>query len=141
MSCQNQQCYHSWIKNTLFCSQFSPLNTGNCILGLWNSKIIWGGGGGGDTPRRYQLTNSPNWSPYIALKNELREFDKRSKIFLFKIILLILVDFALDNLWLSLGENWFWTLLGHKGLIQSNSQSWGPCISQSNIQTVSWTVN
>ena len=40
-----------------------------------------------------------------GLKNELREFDKRSKIFLFKIILSILVDFALDNLWLSLGEN------------------------------------
>ena len=28
---------------------------------------------------QYQHTNSPNWSPYISLKNELREFDKRSK--------------------------------------------------------------
>ena len=69
-------------------------------------------------------TNSPNWSPYISLKNELREFDKRSKIFLFKIILSILVDFALDNLWLSVGENWFWTLLGHKGLKEKMKIYW-----------------
>ena len=27
--------------------------------------------------------NSPNWSLYISLKNKLREFDKRSKHFLF----------------------------------------------------------
>ena len=27
-------------------------------------------------------TNSPNWSLYISLKNELREFDKRSKHFI-----------------------------------------------------------
>ena len=26
-------------------------------------------------------TNSPNWSLYISLKNELREFDKKSKHF------------------------------------------------------------
>ena len=32
---------------------------------------------------QYQHTNSPNWSLYISLKNELREFDKRSKHFLF----------------------------------------------------------
>ena len=48
--------------------------------------------------------------------NELREFDKRSNIFLFVIILLILIDFAHDSLWISLGENWFWALLGLKGL-------------------------
>ena len=30
----------------------------------------------------YPHTNSPNWSPYISLKNESREFDKRSKYFL-----------------------------------------------------------
>ena len=31
---------------------------------------------------QYPRTNSPNWSLYISLKNELREFDKRSKHFL-----------------------------------------------------------
>ena len=30
---------------------------------------------------QYLNTNSPNWSLYISLKNELREFDKRSKYF------------------------------------------------------------
>ena len=38
-------------------------------------------------------------------------------IFLFVIILLILIDFAHDSPWISLGENWFWALLGLKGLI------------------------
>ena len=32
------------------------------------------------------------------------------------IILLILIDFADDSLWISLGENRFWALLGLKGL-------------------------
>ena len=31
---------------------------------------------------QYPHTNSPNWSLYISLKNELREFDKRSKYLL-----------------------------------------------------------
>ena len=31
---------------------------------------------------QYPRTNSPNWPLYITLKNELREFDKRSKYFL-----------------------------------------------------------
>ena len=65
---------------------------------------------------QYPHTNSPNWSPYISLKNYLREFGKRSNIFLFVIILLILIDFAHDSLWISLGENWSWALLGLKGL-------------------------
>ena len=30
---------------------------------------------------QYSLPNSPNWSPYISLKNYLRDFDKRSKHF------------------------------------------------------------
>ena len=54
---------------------------------------------------QYPLTNSPNWSPYISLKNYSREFGKRSNIFLFVIILLILIDFAHDSLWILLGEN------------------------------------
>ena len=32
---------------------------------------------------QYPLANSPNWSLYISLKNKLREFEKRSKHFLF----------------------------------------------------------
>ena len=32
------------------------------------------------------------------------------------IILLILIDFAHDSLWISLAENWFWALMGLKGL-------------------------
>ena len=31
---------------------------------------------------QYPHTNSPNWSLYISLKNELREFDNRSRHFL-----------------------------------------------------------
>ena len=45
------------------------------------------------------------WSPYISLNNYLKEFGKRSNIFLVVIILLILIDFAHDSLWISLGEN------------------------------------
>ena len=44
-------------------------------------------------------------------------------IFLFVIILLILIDFAHDSLWISLGENWFWALLGLKGLIKPATQA------------------
>ena len=33
------------------------------------------------TKSQYPHTNSPNWSPYISLKNELREYDKRSEHF------------------------------------------------------------
>ena len=42
------------------------------------------------------------------------------RFFPFVIILLILIDFALDNLWILLGENWCWSLLGLKGLSQDN---------------------
>ena len=66
---------------------------------------------------QYPHTNSPNWSPYISLKNYVREFGKRLNIFLFVIILSILIDFAHDSLWKSLGENWSWALLGVKGLM------------------------
>ena len=40
------------------------------------------------------------------------------------IIWLILIDVALDNLWILLGENWCWSLLGLKGLkqVQNNYQ-------------------
>ena len=35
------------------------------------------------------------------------------------IIKLILITLSLDNVWILLGENWFWSLLGLKGLIQA----------------------
>ena len=49
IACKNWLCgYETWMKaifsrmkNTLFFFQFSPQNTGNHILGLWNSKIFW----------------------------------------------------------------------------------------------------
>ena len=37
------------------------------------------------------------------------------------IILSILIDFALDNLWMSLGENCVWSPLGLKWLIERRS--------------------
>ena len=59
-----------------------------------------------------QIINSPNWSPYISLKNLLREFDKRSLV----IILSTLITISLGNIWILLGENWCWSILGLKGL-------------------------
>ena len=44
---------------------------------------------------------------------------KDQGIFSLLIILLILITISLDNLWISLGENWCWSLLGLKGLIQT----------------------
>ena len=75
---------------------------------------------------QYPHTNSANWSLYISLKNKFRKFNKRSKIVndLFVINLLILLDFALDNQWILLGENWCWSLLGLKGLtVQSGAHN------------------
>ena len=38
-------------------------------------------------------------------------------IFCVVIILLILITLSLDNVWISLGENWCWSLLGNEGLM------------------------
>ena len=67
IACKNWLCgYETWMKaifprmkNTLFCSQFSPRNTGNRILGLWNSEIFWGSMPP-DPPWRRELT-APCW--------------------------------------------------------------------------------
>ena len=40
------------------------------------------------------------------------------------IILLTLITFSLANLWISLGENWCWSLLGLKGLINFFQYVW-----------------
>ena len=67
IACKNWLCGYktwmkaifSWMKNALFSSQLSPWNTGNCILGLWNSKIFWGSMPP-DPPRGRGLT-APCW--------------------------------------------------------------------------------
>ena len=46
----------------------------------------------------------------------LREFDKRSRHLFLVIILLILITFSLDDVWILFGENWCWSPLGLKGL-------------------------
>ena len=51
----------------------------------------------------------------------MREFNKRSRHFLFGDHLLILITVSLDNLWISLGENCCWSLLGLKGLKYEHS--------------------
>ena len=61
--------------------------------------------------------SSPNWSPYISLKNELREFDKRSRHFFLGDHFINSHNFSVDSVWILLGENWSWSLLGLKGLM------------------------
>ena len=46
----------------------------------------------------------------------LREFDRRSRHLFLVIILLILITFSLDDVWILLGENWCWSPLRLKGL-------------------------
>ena len=41
---------------------------------------------------------------------------KDQSLFPLVIILFVLITLSLDNVWISLGENWFWSLLGLKGL-------------------------
>ena len=60
----------------------------------------------------YPHTNSPNWSLYISLKNELREFDKRSKYCLLTL----------------LRENWCRSPLGLKQLIEATCTPWVPIL-------------
>ena len=65
---------------------------------------------------QYPHTNSPNWSLYKSLKNELREFNNRSKNFLLGDHFINSHNLSFDNVWILLGENWCWSLLGLKGL-------------------------
>ena len=53
----------------------------------------------------------------ISLKNEFREFDKRSKQFLSSDHFINSHNLSLDNLWILLGEKWCWSLLGLKGFM------------------------
>jgi len=68
---------------------------------------------------QYPHTNSPNWWLYISLKNELREFDNRSRHFL-------LCDHFINSHNLSLHSVWIFDL-GHywdlKGYSHANNVS------------------
>ena len=74
IACKNWLCGYetwmkavfSWMKNTLFCLHVSPRNTGNRILGVWNSKIFWGGACFQTPPRRRGLT-APCWLQSVTL--------------------------------------------------------------------------
>ena len=50
--------------------------------------------------------------------NELREFDKRSKYFLLGDHFINSHNLSLDIVWILLGENLCWSLLGLKGLMK-----------------------
>ena len=64
---------------------------------------------------QYPYTNSPHWYSYISLEISWESLIKDQSIFSLVIISLILVTISLDNVWISLGENWCWSPLG--GLI------------------------
>ena len=71
---------------------------------------------------QYTHTNSQNWSTYNSLKNELREFDKRSKHFLFgdhfnnshNLIFWLCRDIVRRKYY------WCWSLLGLKRVNKLN---------------------
>ena len=65
---------------------------------------------------QYPHTTSPNWSPYISLENELREFDKRSRHFFLGDHFINSHNLSVDSVWILLGENWSWSLVALKGL-------------------------
>ena len=81
--------------------------------------------------QQYPHTNSPNRSSYISCKKLLREFNKRSRHFLFGDHLAILITFSLDNVWILLGENWCWSLLGLKVLLCVSKKRVRECGSHS----------
>ena len=76
----------------------------------------------------YPHTNSPNWSLYISLKNELREFDKRSKYFFVGDHSINSHTFPPDCLLTLLRENWCRSPLGLKQLIEATCTPWVPIL-------------
>ena len=67
-------------------------------------------------PPKYPHTNSPYWYSYISLEISWESLIKDHSSFFLVIIWLILVTICLDNVWILLGENYCWSLLGVKGL-------------------------
>ena len=78
---------------------------------------------------QYPHTNSPHWYSYISLKISWESLIKDRRIFSLVVIWLILITISLDNVWILLGENWCWSLLGLKGLIH---------VSVSNVMVPGW---
>ena len=61
---------------------------------------------------------SPNIHNIIQIfQTDLYTLIKDQSIFSYVIILLILITSSHDNVWISLGENCCWSLLGLKGLM------------------------
>ena len=62
--------------------------------------------------------NSPDCSPYISFKNSWENLVWDQSILPLVINLVILITFTLVDLLMLLGENWCWSLLGPKGLME-----------------------
>ena len=106
----------------LFSSEMQPKLT------KWQFTICW------PFKPQYPHTNSPNWSPYISLNNELREFDTRSRHFLLGDHFINFPNLTLGSVWILLGENWSWSLLGIKELIMIMTFSLGKRISSCKLE-------
>ena len=87
-------------------------------LTKWQYTVCW------PFKPQYPHTNSPNWSPYISLKNELREFVKRSRHFYLGDHFINSHNLSVDNVQILLGENWSWSLLGLEGLMRVFNKDW-----------------
>ena len=72
---------------------------------------------------QYPHTSSPNWSAYIFCKNELREFDKRSRYFFLGDHFINFHNLSVDSVWILLGENLSWSLLALEGLTELTTRS------------------
>ena len=61
----------SWIKNTLFCPQFSPQNAESRILGLWNFTVFWESSPRDLLPPRKRGLTAPCWYSRLLYSNLL----------------------------------------------------------------------
>ena len=91
---------------------------------------------------QYLHTNSPNWFLYISLKNELREFVKRSRYFYLGDHFIKSHNLFVDNVWILLGENWSWSLLGLTGLstVFAYYMLWKDSVFSASINLLAWTL-
>ena len=119
-------------------------NTGSHLSEDLNFKIFWE-----SVPTDPHLYSPPQedicpnpldpLSPNIHMQNlqtDLYTFPSRISwenflkdhgSFSLEIILLILIILSLDNVWILLGENWCWSLLGLRGLKGNLSVTWDNC--------------
>ena len=67
----------------------------------------------------------------FPLRISWENLKKDQGIFTLVIILLILITFSFDNVWIFLGENWCWSALGLKGLM---SMCWTVNLSLEHVQ-------